>query len=190
MIGESFVVVVSPTGVVQKVEGLGQLMEKAFRTIPQNPASAAAMQSMRNSFSDESMKQMLSQGFARFPDRAVKVGEQWNEESTMANPLLGKATTITTSTLTGVEGQVAKIAIKLNMKFDLAQAAANPMGMAMKVGETSGEGELLFDVVKGQHQRSTTRMTMSFSMSAPGPGGATTTMETVSKSVITFEIVP
>jgi hypothetical protein len=190
MLGESFVIVVSPRGVVQKVEGLDRLMEKVFKTIPQNPASAAATQAMRNSLSDESMKQILSQGFAQFPDRAVKVGESWSGESTIANPLFGKATTTTTSTLTAVEGQVAKIAMKLDLKFDPAQAAANPVGMAMKVADSNGEGELLFDVAKGQHQRSTTRVTTSFSMSVPGPGGAATSMETVSKSVIAVEIVP
>ena len=190
MVGESFVIVVSPTGVVLKVEGVDRLMEKVFKTIPQSPAFTAAMQGMRNALSDESMKQMLSQGFARFPDRAVKVGESWSGESTMINPFLGKATTTTTSTLTGVEGQVATIATKLNLKYDPADAAANPMGMAIKVGESSGEGELLFDMGKGQHQRSTTRMTMSFSMSTRGPDGAAMTMETVSRSLITVEIVP
>jgi len=35
MLGESFVIVVSPTGVVQKVEGLDWLMESVFKTIPQ-----------------------------------------------------------------------------------------------------------------------------------------------------------
>jgi len=190
IVGESFVIVVSPTGVVLKVEGVDRLMEKVFKTVPQGPAFTAAMQGMRNALSDESMKQTLSQGFARFPDRGVTVGESWSGESTMINPFLGKATTTTTSTLAGVEGQVATIATKLNLKYDSADAAANPMGMAIKVGESSGEGELLFDMAKGQHQRSTTRMTMSFSMSTPGPDGAAMTMETVSKSLITVEIVP
>ena len=190
MVGESFVIVISPTGVVLKVEGVDRLMEKVFKSSPQSPTLTAAMQGMRNAFSDESMKQMLSQGFARFPDRAVTVGESWRGESTMNAPLLGKATTTTTSTLTGVDGQVAKIATKLNLKFDQADAAANPMGMAIRVGESSGEGELLFDIGRGQHQRSITGMTMSFSMSAPGPDGAAMTMETVSKSLMTIEIVP
>ena len=190
MVGESFVIVVSPTGVVLKVDGVDRLMEKVFKTIPQSPAFTAAMQGMRNALSDESMKQMLSQGFARFPDRAVKVGESWSGESTMINPFLGKTTTTTTSTLAGVEGQVATIATKLNLKYDPADAAANPMGMTIKVGESSGEGELFFDIAKGQHRRSTTRMTMSFSMSTSGPDGAAMTMETVSKSLITVEIVP
>jgi hypothetical protein len=190
MIGESFVIVVSPAGVVQKVEGLDALMDKLSRTLPQNATSAAAMQAMRSSFSDESMKQTFSQSFARLPDRAVSIGESWTGESTTAIPVFGKATTTTTFTLTGVEGQIARIATKLNLKFDPMQAATSPAGMSVKVGESSGEGELLFDVAKGRHQRSTMRLTTSFSMSAPGPGGAATNMETVSTSVITVETVP
>jgi hypothetical protein len=189
MIGEAFVIVVSPTGVVQRVEGVDRLMEKLFKASSQNPAAAAAMQAMRSGFSDESMKQMLSQGFPRFPDRAVKVGESWSGESTADYPLLGKMTTITTLTLTGVRGQIANIATKLNQKVDPAQPAANPFGMTMKVGQSSGEGELLFDIAKGLQQRSTTRVTMSFSMSVPGAGGAAMNTENVSKSVISVEIV-
>jgi hypothetical protein len=191
IVGESFVIVVGPTGVVQKVEGLDRLMEKVFKTAPQNSPSAAAMQAMmRSSFSDESMKQTFSQGFAQFPDRAVTVGESWSGDTTASDPLFGRRTTRTTSTLTGVDGQLAKIATMLNLKFDQAPTAANPGGMAITVGDSSGEGELLFDVSKGQLQRSTTRMTMSFRMSGAGPGGAATNLETWLKSVLTVEIVP
>jgi len=184
------VIVINPTGAVQKVEGLDRLVDKLSKTLPQNPTSAAAMQAVRNSFSDESMKQTFSQGVARLPDRAVKVGDSWTHESTTTNPLFGKATTTTISTLTGVQDEIATIATKLDLKFDAVQAPSNPAGMAVKVGESRGEGDVLFDVANGRQQRSTTRMTMSFSVSAPGPGGAATNMETVSKSVITVEIVP
>ena len=189
MVGESFVIVVSPTGVVLKVEGVDRLMDKVLKTIPENPAFTAAMQGMRNALSDESMKQTLSQGFERFPDGAVKIGESWGGESAMNNSFLGKVRMTTTSTLTGVEGQVAKIARKLNVKYDPAGADANPMGIAIMVGENSGEGELLFDMAKGQHQRSTMGMTTSFGMSGPGPDGGVMTMDAVARALITVEIV-
>jgi Family of unknown function (DUF6263) len=189
MVGEYFIIVVGPTGLVQKVEGMDRLMEKVFKTIPQNFASAAAVNAMKNSLTDESMKQTFSQSYVRFPDRPLQVGETWKNENTFSNPMFGQQTTSTASTLTAVEGQIAKVAIQLNVKFDPSASAANPMMMKMTPGESSGEGELLFDVAKGQYQRSTTRMTMAFSMSGSGPDGAALSMQTVSKSVVTVEIV-
>jgi hypothetical protein len=118
IVGESFVTVIGPTGVVQKVEGIDRLMEKMLKNIPQTPASAAALNSMKSGFSDEAMKQMFGQGFSQFPDRPLKVGDTWSRDSTLANPMLGQQTTSTTATLTGVDGQLAKIALKLNVKFD------------------------------------------------------------------------
>jgi hypothetical protein len=49
---------------------------------------------------------------------------------------------------------------------------------------------VVFDLAKGVHQRSTTRMAMDFSMSGSGPDGTAMSMQTVSKSVVTVEIVP
>jgi hypothetical protein len=67
------------------------------------------------------------------------------------------------------EGQIATIATKLELTFDAGQGAANLVGMAMKFGESSGEGELLFDMANGRTQRSTTRMTVAISVLEAGP---------------------
>jgi Family of unknown function (DUF6263) len=168
---------------------MGRIMEKMFKTIPQDPASAAALNAIKSGLTDEAMKQMFGQGFSHFPDRPLKVGDTWSRDSTFSNPILGKQTTSTAATLTGVDGQLAKIAFKLIVKFDPSGAAANPMGMTVKLGDNSGDGEVVFDLAKGQHQRSTTRLAMDFSMSGSGPDGAALTMQTTSKSVVTVEIV-
>jgi hypothetical protein len=194
MVGESFVIVLSPTGAVQKVEGMGRLMEKAFKTLPQDPATAGMLNGLKNGFTDDAMRQTFSQGFAQFPDRPLKPGDTWSTEQTFNHPMFGAQTTSIVSTLSGVEGsgaaQIAKITTKIALKFDSAAPVTNPMGFTMKMGENSGDSELLFDVAKGRQQRATTRMTMAFTMSGAGPdGGAAISMQTLAKTVVTFELV-
>ncbi len=86
MIGEPFSVVMSAAGAVQKVEGFSRMFDKMLKTVPQDPAGAATMDALKQSFSDEFLLNMMAQGFAQLPSRPVKVGESWNSEITMRNP--------------------------------------------------------------------------------------------------------
>jgi hypothetical protein len=193
MIGESFVLVMSPTGAVQKVEGMGALMEKMFKKMPQDPAAAGMLNGIKSSFTDDAMRQAFSQSSSQFPDRPVKPGDTWSNQLTFNNPMLGATTTSTTSTFGGVEGaggaQMAKITTKLAIKLDSATPATNPMGLTMKMGDSTGEGEFLFDVAKGRQQRGTTRTNVAIMMSGSGPDGAALSMQTLVKGTLTVEIV-
>jgi Family of unknown function (DUF6263) len=193
MIGESFLLVLSPSGEVQKVDGMSRIMEKVFQNLPQDPAAAAMLNGMRNSFSDDAMRATLSQGFLRFPDRALKVGDTWDSQFSVKNPMIGGITTSVNATLKGFEGsgadQVAKIAMKLTMKPDSEAAATNPMGLTVKMGDGSGEGEMVFNVAKGRQQRAVNRMNTSLTMSGSGPDGSVMNMQTLVKATVTLELV-
>jgi hypothetical protein len=193
MIGESFLLVLSPSGEVQKVDGMSGIMEKVFKNLPQDPAAAAMLQGMRNSFSDDAMRATMSQGFLKFPDRALKVGDSWDSQFTVKNPMIGGITTSVNATLKGFEGsgadQVAKIVMKLTMKPDAGAGGTNPMGLEVKMGDGTGEGEMIFNVAKGRQQRAVNRMNTSLTMSGAGPDGSTLSMQTLVKATVTLELV-
>jgi len=194
MIGESFTLVIAPTGAVQKVEGVSKLAEKMFKAIPQDPASAGIINGLKSNISDDAMRNMFTQAFAQFPDRPLKPGDTWNSQFTTTNPMLGAMTTSTTSTLKAVEGdgsnRVARIATSVTMKQDATKPAQpNPMGFSMQMDDSVGEGEQLFDATTGRLRRSTTRATMPLTMSGAGPDGTPMTMKTNVKTTITVELV-
>ena len=194
MIGESFLLVLSPSGEVQKVDGMSRIMEKVFQNLPQDPAAAAMLNGIRNSFSDDAMRATMSQGFLRFPDRALKIGDTWDSQFTVKNPMIGAITTSVNATLKGFEGsgadQTARIVMKLAMKPDsAAEPATNPMGLAIKMGDGTGEGEMVFNVAKGRQQRAVNRMNTSLTMSGSGPDGSTMNMLTLVKATVTLELV-
>jgi Family of unknown function (DUF6263) len=191
MLNEPFLVVMAPTGRIESVEGLSRVVEKISKTLPQNPGSAAALDAIKASLSDEAMRGMIGQGFVAFPDKPVKAGETWNGQLKNTNPAMGAMTTEISSTLKGIEGsgdaQIARIALKFLMKQE--SAATNAIGMIMKVADSSGEGELSFDVGKGRAQRSSVQMQIPMTVSGNGPDGTAVNLTTNAKSTITIELI-
>jgi Family of unknown function (DUF6263) len=193
MIGEPVTVIMDSTGTVEKVEGFTRLVEKMFKTLPQDPASAAGLNALKTSLSDDAMRNMLGQGFAVLPARPIKPGDTWNSQLTNTNPMVGKMTTTITSTLKAIEGagdnQVARVAMKLAITQDGAGAMPNPMGLVTKVGESTGEGELTFDLGKGRLQRSSLHTLLPMTMTGNGPDGSPVTMQSNAKTTVSMELI-
>jgi hypothetical protein len=195
-VGASFTMVISPTGEVQKVEGFTKLADKMFSNLPQEPAAANMMNGFKASLSDDAMRTMFSQTFVALPGRPVKPGDSWNGQFVSKNPMLGALVTSVKATLKSVEAsagdQVATIATALAIKQDpkSATAASNPLGLPTQVGDSSGEGEMFFNVTKGRLQKSTTRVLLPMTMSGPGPDGSQVNMKMNVKSTLTMELMP
>ncbi|HET7216707.1 MAG TPA: DUF6263 family protein [Vicinamibacterales bacterium] len=193
LIGESFLVTLTPTGIVRNVEGFSRVMDNVLKKMP--PGAAGPMfEGMKAGLNDEAIKNMFAQSFAQFPDRAVKPGDTWENKLSVPNPVLGGIVTTSTSTLASVDqaggAQVAKIATKLKIERDPSAApVAGPMGMKTDLQPSSGDGELLFDVSKGRVQRGTTHLTIPMTMSGTGPDGTAVTMQTNAKTTLTMELI-
>jgi uncharacterized protein DUF6263 len=194
LIGESFTLVVAPTGEVKKVEGVSKIAEKMFKNMPDDQATAGLVNGLKANLSDEATKSMFTQAFAQFPDRPLKSGDTWKNQFDTGNPMLGGLTTSVTSTLKAVEGdgsaRTATIMTSLVMKQDPTKPAPpNPTGFSMQVGDSAGDGEHIFEAVSGRLRRSTTRVSMPMTMSGAGPDGSPLTMKTTVKSTTTVELV-
>jgi hypothetical protein len=193
MLGEPFTVVLAPTGRVDKVDGMSRVMEKMFKSMPQTPGGAQILDGLKNSLSDEAMRGMLSQGFAQFPGKPVRVGETWTAELKMSNPAMGMLVTSTSLTLTAVEGtgdaQLAKVAMKLSIKQEQGSSASNPLGMTIKLADAAGTGDLSFNVAKGRLVRSSVQIDMPFTMSGTAPDGTAMNMTSMAKSTTTVEAI-
>jgi Family of unknown function (DUF6263) len=192
LIGESFIIVMTPVGEVRRIDGMGRIMEKVFSKVPQDPAAAAMMNGLKNSFSDDAIKSVVSQGFTRFPERAVKPGDAWNSDFAVKNPLIGAITTSVVATLKAIEGsgpdQVARIGTKSTMKPDPKSPGTNPMGLTVLLNDGSAEGDLSFDVAKGRLQKANLQSTVTMSMSGSGPDGSAMNIKTLVKSQFTLEL--
>jgi uncharacterized protein DUF6263 len=193
MIGQSITVVTSPTGAIQKIEGMARLMDNMLKNMPQAPAGASLLDDLRKTFSDDAAQDFSARGLAQFPDRPLKPGDVWDDRFTAGFPMFGAITTSRTSTFQGVESRggiaVARITAKLTMKSDPAAAPPSVGPFTMQMGESTGDRELLFDVAKGRMQRVTTAMSQVMTMSGTAPGGQSLSMQTPTKSTMTLELL-
>lgn len=193
LVGESFLVTLSPTGAVQKVDGFSRVMDTILAKMP--PGGAGPMfEGMKAGLNDDAIRNLFAQSFPQFPDRAVKPGESWENTLAVPNPVLGGILTTSTSSLAGVEqsggARLARITRKLKIERNPAAApAAGPMGLKTDLQPSSGDGELLFDVEKGRVRRGVTQLTIPMTMTGTGPDGAAVNMRTNAKTTLTLELL-
>ena len=189
MVNMPITLILSSSGVVQKVEGVTKLAEKVFANLPSNPQTDQLLGGMKATMSDEGMKATFSQAFTQLPQQALKPGDTWKGTYDMPNPALGKMSFGYASTLQAVENQVAKVQTKLTITQDASAPTAMPMGLTAKLGTASGEAEIAFDVAKGRTQKAVSRFVMPISMSGTAPDGTTMSMTNNAKTTVTIELV-
>ena len=193
LVGESIIVVMAPEGTVRRVEGASRILERVMQSLSADPAAAAAAQGLKAMLSDDALKTTLSQSFARLPADPVKAGDTWTGQLAMGNEVIGRVAGASTFTLKAIEGTadapLARIAVGLALKQEVVPAPSGPMGMVMKIGDSKGEGEILFSVAKGHIQRSTMRTEMPSTMTMTGPDGSPATMQNRTTTTMTMELV-
>jgi hypothetical protein len=190
IVGQPYTVVLAAKGSVQKIEGVAALMEKMFKSLPQDPSGAMMRSTMRGMFSEDAMRNMMGQSFAVMPEKPVGIGETWTSETTIKNPMLGDLTTALASTLKSVDGTAATITTKLAIRKSASgPSPTNPMGFTMDIGDSTGEGDLLFDMNKGRVLRTAMRSVMPMTMSGSAPDGTAVNMKTDVTSVVKVEVM-
>ena len=159
MIGESFTLVMAPTGEVQKVEGLSKLAEKMFKNIPQDPATAGILDGLKANLSDDAMRSQFTQTFAQFPNRPLKSGDTWNSSGRHHQPHVGRADHVGDVDAEG-GGRRGQQPGGDDCDQSDRQAGcqrsprgANPMGLTMQMGDGTGDGEQVFDAGSGRLRR-------------------------------------
>jgi len=188
MVGESIVTVMGPDGRIRKVEGASAILDKALQGLGSDPASAAMAQSLRSVMSDDAMRSNLEQTFAGLPLPPVKQGDTWKGSINIGNEMIGRITGIPIFTLKAIEGDTARIGVTVTLKQESAPTGG-PMGMSLKIAESKGEGEIVFDVAAGRMRRSTMRTELPATMTMTTPDGTTATMNNLTKTTMTMELV-
>jgi hypothetical protein len=194
MIGQPLTMVVSPNGAVQKIEGMARLMERVLNAQPQDRIAPDALDGLRNTFNDDTTRDMLGWGTAPLPDRPIHPGDTWEDHLSATVPGLGARTTSRTWTLEGIESRsgvsLARLSAKLAIRAD-SSAPQPTLGVPVGVqaGESTGESELFFDISRGRVQSLTIGLTQPMTMSSPVPNGGSMSLQMLMKSTMTLELV-
>ena len=176
LVGQTITLVISPTGAVTKIDGLGPIMEKINAGMASSPMGQ--MPGMGGAITEESLRGMFEQSFTQLPERPIKTGESWTKDNTVKMPF-GVVNSTAKLALQGVSNGIATITYSATNKVTVDNSKAAAQGMNVTMGDGASDGQLLFDVKAGRVQKLTINGTQPMSMNMGGQSmGATTKTQT------------
>jgi hypothetical protein len=151
-----------------KMNGRGELSEikvpqKLLESLRQAGPAAAA----NNMFSEEGMKNLISQSNLTLPESALESGKSWTQQSKVPFPMIGTMVLDKTYTYTGPDPKDPTLRlITLETKIKLEPAA--DANVAVNIKSQEGKGDFTFDVEAGRIVSSRVNDKWQMSLSAMG----------------------
>ena len=164
-----------------KMDGRGQLTDikvpqKLLDSLRQaGPAAAAG-----GMFSEEGMKNLISQSSLSLPEGAVEKGTNWKQQSKVPLPMIGTMLMDKTYTFAGADEKAPdRSQITLDTKVTLEPAADS--NVAVKISSQQGKGEFSFDNKAGRvvSSRVNDKLKMSISINGQDLEQSTDTITTM-----------
>jgi len=165
-VGQTMSIVFGTDGSVKSISGVD--VDYSF-----NPTIAM----IQSQFGEDAMRQMFEQAFNIYPSQEVRVGDSWNNNTSMV--VQGMSTSAqTTYTLTSITGNVAAIDVITTMTITGADATMT--------GEMSGEvtGKIELDINTGMIISSNQEGGVSGTLQA---GGMNVEMEMTTRTTMALE---
>jgi hypothetical protein len=186
LVGQPFTMVVSPSGKVQRVDGLGPILDKARAGMAQS-AGAAGMGAgdLSAVLNEASQKATLEQMFSALPEKPVKVGDSWKNAYKIPNPM-GNQAVSQVYTVKEATAASALIALTGTVKAEGPPASMGPMSVTM--GDGTSTGDITFDMKLGHVRKQVSTLAMPMTMAMTDGSvtiqanmKVTTTMELIEK---------
>ncbi len=137
LVGAGFTAVVSPRGEVRRVEGVDALQAKALQGIPEGPMKPMQTAQMQQMLTEESMIQQMEQILPVFPEKAVQVGDRWNQKGALKlGPLVMDVET--TYEVTAIRSDSVDLKVSGTMSSSENAEAASEMSISVKKGTREG----------------------------------------------------
>ena len=192
VVGQPINVVIAPDGTVRSVEGGSRLLGRVAEGANADRDAAAASQALTSLYSDDAIHSMFEQSFPKLPAHPVKPGDSWTGQIALGNQTIGRIAAALTFTLKRVDGGAsgrATVTAAMKLTQEAKPPAAGPTRMTMTLGDSRGEGEILFDVGRGRIVTSTMRTDMPSTVGMIGQGGSPVTFHNRVRTDAAMELV-
>ncbi len=103
MIGREVVVVISPRGEVLSVEGLDEILGDLYDHLSEGPETQGLRQLMEQSFGEDQVKYLMQASVAVYPEDPISIGDRWDFDLQMDNPLMGTVNMLNSYEATGLD---------------------------------------------------------------------------------------
>lgn len=171
MAGAEFQARIAPTGQYSEVT-IPEDLEKALKGAPGSPFGGDG---------SDSLKQMMGQSAATFPEQPVRTGDSWSDDLTMKMQF-GEMKIHRTNTYAGTNEEGLHV---INIALDMEIAPGENQQIRMKIKDSNAQGTLLFDNAKGRVVRTDLEQTMTMETSVMGQS-----FESTIKQRATTELEP
>lgn len=185
MVGSTISIAMSANGTIQRIDGVQKVLDRITQELPPDRPGGRGLRSV---LSEEAVRASLEQSFPRLPPQAVKPGDTWNGQIALGSDAIGRVAGAQTFTLASLDGGVATIAVALSLKQESAPPVG-PAGATIKMGESKGDGRIVFDVAAGRIRTSTMKTEMPSTMSTVGPDGRPAQTRNTTRTSMTMELV-
>jgi hypothetical protein len=117
LVNKPFVVKVDEEGKVLEVTGFDKIITDMIdaMNVDEN-LKAQTLASMKDQFSEQSIKDQFAQCFYIFPNKEVKVGDSWDKTFTTGGKMASK--NVTTFTVKGIEGNHVSLTTRTKISSD------------------------------------------------------------------------
>jgi hypothetical protein len=193
VIGQPVNIVFAPDGTVRSIEGGTRLLERVVSAAGADREAAMASQALTAIYSDDALRSMLEQSFPKLPAQPLKTGDTWTGQLALGNQAVGRIVGDLTFTLKGIDGagdsRRAAIASAMKLTQAVKPQAGGATRVSLTLGDSRGEGNVVFDVAHGRIVSNTMRTEMPSTVSMVGPEGAPITFKNRVVTTAAMELV-
>ena len=191
MVGEAISVTMASNGAVRSIAGTQRIIDKLMADLPRDPMAGGLAQNIKAMLGESALRSSLEQSFSRLPDGPVNPGDTWTAEQSIGADAIGKIVGTSTFTLKAVEGTgdaaLARVAVSLSLRQQDVPAAGG--SMTMRLGNSKGQGELVFRVSQGIVEKNSMNTDMASTASVRGPDGNPLNLQNTTKTQMTMELI-
>jgi hypothetical protein len=185
VINNPFYIRVKSSGEISEVYGLEKIYEHLFKSLG-DTLKEEDKQTIKESFGEESIKEILQQEYQTCPAEPVIVDSSWIKSYTTA-VLFFEVVNNARYTLKGVEdkdGQkIANIEAVLNVEFKNKEAKERGMKVAIQSSETSGTGKIALNLSRGCVSKKETSTTLKLDLKLSAQGQSANSVQGVTTNL-------
>ncbi len=163
LVGQSFVMKMTPAGRVTEVKGFDKILETMMAAAGDEQARQMARQMLQQVFSDDAFKSMMQQMSPVLPDGKVGPGDTWATDFSIKLPMLGAMKYSVQSRLAEVKERSAHIDQDIKLELKPGEDQDNPLAGLFELKSSKGRSKCVFAVDRGLFlsQKVTMEMTLS-----------------------------
>ncbi|MHC4607006.1 MAG: DUF6263 family protein [Planctomycetota bacterium] len=162
-VGKSFTMKMTPRGEVKEVKGMEEIVNEVFEGLEDTEGGdmfSGMTEMIKETFSDDKVKEMIQHSYALFPDTPVAEGDTWETEGSISLSMLGDLKLKNECTLKEIREEEKEAVIEQKSTAEFEPNEDNPTGGMIEFVEAKGGSSIVWSIDRGRMESVETKMRM------------------------------